>query len=69
MIKTYKKTINGEKGTNCDIKGSSTDVYNDFRAILNTCIENPELLAILSHAIGSLDQELQEKIAMLGVEE
>lgn len=67
MIKTYKKTVNGEKGTNCDIKGSNEEVYNDFRAILNTCIVHPELLAILSEAIGSLDQELQDKIAMLGV--
>lgn len=69
MIKTYKNTVNGKKGTSCDIEGSGFDILNDFRAILFTCIEKPELLGILSKAIGTLDQELQERISMLGVEE
>lgn len=69
MIKTRKEKRDGQLGTVCDVKGSQADVMNDFRAILTVCIDNPELLGLLSEAIGTLDQELQDRISMLGVEE
>lgn len=69
MIKTRKEKRECKLGTVCDVKGSQADVMNDFRAILTVCIDNPELLGLLSEAIGILDQELQDRISMLGVEE
>lgn len=69
MIKTRKEKREDKLGTVCDVKGNAVDILNDFRAILTVCIDNPEILGILADAIGSLDEELQERISMLGVEE
>ena len=65
MIKTYKQSHNGELGTMCDIKGSRADVMNDFRAILSTCCEHPELFEILNNAISTCQKELNRTLQEL----
>ena len=65
MIKTYKKSHNSELGVMCDIKGSRVEVMNDFRAILTTCCENPELFEILNDAISTVQDKLNRTLQEL----
>lgn len=50
MIKTHKEELAGDVGTVCDISGTSTDVYNDFRALIDMIYENKELANIFIDA-------------------
>lgn len=65
MIKTYKKSIKGELGTMCELKGSRNDVMSDFRAILTMCCKHPELFEILNEAISTCQEELNRTLQEL----
>lgn len=50
MIKTHKEELAGDVGTVCDISGTSNDVYNDFRALIDMIYDHREIAHIFIDA-------------------
>lgn len=50
MIRTYKDNRAGDVGTVCDLSGTSTEIYNDFRALIDMIYDHKGLAEIFIDA-------------------